>query len=518
VSDRAQGERQRGRIERVLARVYARLGARVFWVAFVVGISLGIAAMAVTAVLGGRYLELSASQVLSVVVIWAPVAVLAAASGVLVSLRQVRTMLSWANPSDRHDRASDVWSAVVANRRIVFRAVAAIALFAIPPAAVFIISRYHKPWWSLFPFVAALANALASVGMLVAFLNDLILRPMLEDVASYLPADFEPQTPGIGLGVKALAPLPVVTGFSAILVGAYANASNDQVVRLGIAVAVTLVTVAVATVIFLIINRSVLSPIDELAAATERVRAGDISTPVPVVTNDELGGLAIGFNRMLADLRGHTEALRASRERIATAADEERRRVERDLHDGAQQQLVLAQLKLGLAERAVEQSPAAARAALAELRVDLDRALTDLRDLAHGLYPQALESDGLAGALAQAVQRAPLPTELDCDGAGRYRPELEAAVYFCCLEALQNAAKHAGPGTRANVRLSETDGAVRFEISDDGRGFEPAAVTNHRSGLQNMTDRIGALGGTLSISSAPGSGTIVTGMIPAGDP
>jgi signal transduction histidine kinase len=158
-----------------------------------------------------------------------------------------------------------------------------------------------------------------------------------------------------------------------------------------------------------------------------------------------------------------------------------------------------------------------ASALVEHLRGDLDRALAELRDLAHGIYPPLLENEGLPGALGEAAQRAAIPTTLEADGAGRYPPELEAAVYFCCLEALQNAAKHGGDGARATITLAERDNALAFTVSDDGPGFDTASQ-NGSAGLQNMTDRIGALGGTLRIESAPGNGTKITGTLPAVSP
>jgi signal transduction histidine kinase len=214
---------------------------------------------------------------------------------------------------------------------------------------------------------------------------------------------------------------------------------------------------------------------------------------------------------MLADLRRHTQELQASRERIVATADEERRRMERDLHDGAQQQLVLARLKLRMLQQAIDADPAAAKATAAELDRDLDRALEELRDLAHGLYPPLLESDGLPGALREAAERSPIPTAFDSDGTGRYRPELEAAVYFCCLEALQNVAKHAGPEAHATVCLADTDHTLRFEVADDGPGRDGPLSG---SGIQNMTDRIGAVGGELRVHSQRGRGTTIAGSIP----
>jgi signal transduction histidine kinase len=351
-------------------------------------------------------------------------------------------------------------------------------------------------------------------------LAELAVRPMLEDVATYLPPDFEPpQTQR--LRTKALLPLPAVLLFAALAVGGYANLSANGPERLSLALAIGTVTVALATIIFFIGARALIEPVDDLIAATQRVRAGDLETPVPIVTGDELGVLSHSFNQMLEGLREReallehntelAEALRGSLTRIVTAAAAERRRVERDLHDGAQQHLVLLKLKLGLLESAAADDPKLI-ALVREMRDDLAAALAELRDLAHGIYPAALANDGLPGALRDAAGRAGIPATLEADGAGRYSPEVETAVYFCCLEALQNAAKHAGDGATATIRLEAVDGALKFEVADDGVGYEPSKVEDH-GGLQNMTDRIGALGGRVWITSKPGQGTVVAGEL-----
>jgi signal transduction histidine kinase len=152
-------------------------------------------------------------------------------------------------------------------------------------------------------------------------------------------------------------------------------------------------------------------------------------------------------------------------------------------------------------------------ATIRELRTDHARALSELRDLAHGIYPAVLENEGVPAALREAARFAAVPTELECDGMARYDPEIEAAVYFCCLEALQNTAKHAGDQVAARVRLAERDGVVEFEVSDDGPGFDPAEQ-HASSGLQNMADRVGALGGTLNVDAAPARGVKVSGRLP----
>jgi signal transduction histidine kinase len=215
----------------------------------------------------------------------------------------------------------------------------------------------------------------------------------------------------------------------------------------------------------------------------------------------------------LEDLREQAEQLRESRNRVVLAGDAERRRLERDLHDGAQQRLVGLNIKLGLLRRLYEQQPAEVARLIDELGNELHEALDELRDLAHGIYPPLLRDSGLAVALAAAARRSSVATEIDANGIGRFEPDTEAAVYFCCLEALQNAAKYAGDGTRTQVRIWEEEGALLFEVADDGAGFQPERLRKG-AGLANMEDRLGALGGSLRVGSEPGQGTRVGGRIP----
>jgi signal transduction histidine kinase len=206
------------------------------------------------------------------------------------------------------------------------------------------------------------------------------------------------------------------------------------------------------------------------------------------------------------------EELRASRQRLVSAQDQERRRVERNIHDGVQQQLVALMVRLKLADQLVDREPVRAHDALAALQADTGAALEDLRDLARGIYPPLLADQGLAAALEAHARKAAVPVDLEADGIGRSPPDVEATVYFCCLEALNNVAKYA-EATRATVRLFVVDGDLAFEVSDDGRGFDAAVVANG-TGLQGMADRLAALGGELTIRSAPGTGTVVAGRLP----
>jgi signal transduction histidine kinase len=206
------------------------------------------------------------------------------------------------------------------------------------------------------------------------------------------------------------------------------------------------------------------------------------------------------------------EALRASRQRLVAAQNEERRRIERNIHDGAQQQLVALAVKLKLADALIGKDEERARALLAELHGETSQALEDLRDLARGIYPPLLADKGLGAALQSQALKSSVPVTLETDGIGRYAEETEAAVYFSCLEALQNVAKYAG-ATRATIRLAQANGTLRFEVSDDGRGFDPDTASGG-SGLQGIADRLAALGGELEVRSAPGDGTTVAGRVP----
>jgi signal transduction histidine kinase len=206
------------------------------------------------------------------------------------------------------------------------------------------------------------------------------------------------------------------------------------------------------------------------------------------------------------------EQLRASRQRLVAAQDEERRKLERNLHDGAQQQLVALSVRLKLARTMVDRDPGKVADMLEAIQGSANDALEDLRDLARGIYPPLLADKGLAVALEAQARKSTIPTVVDAQELGRYSQEVEAAVYFSCLEALQNVAKYAQAST-ATVRLGQDDGVLRFEVDDDGDGFDPAA-TGYGTGLQGIADRLDAIGGEIAVRSSPGRGTTIAGRIP----
>jgi signal transduction histidine kinase len=214
----------------------------------------------------------------------------------------------------------------------------------------------------------------------------------------------------------------------------------------------------------------------------------------------------------LDELRQQANELRASRARVVASGDAERRRVERNLHDGAQQHLVALAVNLRLTKDVLSEDPVAAAEMLDELGVAVQDTIRELRELAHGIYPPLLVDSGLEEALRAVANRSPLDVELVTNGIGRYGGDVEAAVYFCCLEALQNAGKHA-PSAHVVVRVWEESGSLLFEVRDDGPGFD-VRTAQRGHGYVNMMDRLGAIGGAVRWESEIGHGTAIRGSLP----
>ncbi|MCU0314267.1 MAG: histidine kinase [Solirubrobacteraceae bacterium] len=217
--------------------------------------------------------------------------------------------------------------------------------------------------------------------------------------------------------------------------------------------------------------------------------------------------IALESNRLEAEMA-------AARGGVIVAVEEERRRIERDLHDGAQQRLIALRMKLGAAGQLVERDADRARAMLDELGGDVDAALAEVRALAHGETPAELAELGLDGALARVVREAPIPAQLTTAGLRRHPAAVESAVYFACREALQNAAKHAGAQAAVEIVVRDEGGSLSFTVSDDGHGFVTGQPGGAGAGLGNLRDRLSALGGAIDVESSPGGGTRVSGTIP----
>jgi signal transduction histidine kinase len=325
---------------------------------------------------------------------------------------------------------------------------------------------------------------------------------------------------------KRATPYEVLASFSSRVGEAYS--SDDvlprmaQILRAGTGAASAHVLVRIGT------------ELKEAATVGERGGAEHVE-PI-VFQGEDVGALAVTFpandpldqprGQLVANLAAQAgpvvrnvrliEELRASRQRLVTAQDEERRKIERNLHDGVQQQLVALNVQLGLLARVVESDPERAGEMATSLQGRATEALDDLRDLARGIYPPLLADKGLTAALEAQARKAAVPTTIESDGIGRYDRAVESAVYFCALEALNNTAKYAGTAG-ARVSLAEHDGHLHFEIADDGAGFD-AQSRSYGTGLQGMADRLDAIGGELHVTSEPGEGATVSGEIPIGGP
>jgi signal transduction histidine kinase len=219
---------------------------------------------------------------------------------------------------------------------------------------------------------------------------------------------------------------------------------------------------------------------------------------------------------MQAALESHRldAEITVSRARSATAVEAERHRIERDLHDGAQQRLIALRMKLGVVERLLDQQPRRAMALVREMGTDVDAAMVELRALAHGIAPPLLVEQGLCAALTEVARRAALPTRTAIENVGRCDAEVERAVYFCCLEALQNAAKHGGAGASATLSLRRDDASLHFSIGNDRRGASGTIQAAAGHGLANMRERIEAVGGRFEVQMPTTGGFSVAGTVP----
>jgi signal transduction histidine kinase len=517
-------------VDAFLTRLYERWGA--WYALLIIGAALGNTILSIVVGAGAlaSFLHPTSGQLLEVLLV--ALLVGAGCLAVIFSFvfQEAMRLLRW--PASRDIAAAqDVWRATArVGPRTIRIGVPVFALAFIPVTVWGARDVVHEPW-SLVPAAYAIVLvAILFAATLDYFTVELLFRPVRREVAQYLPPTFQPEHHPVTLRTRLLLVIFVASLSTSIVVASAETGVDTPATRITIGVLVGLgIAASIGLLPATMLARSEGLSRRALIGAARKVEAGDLDVEIPLVAADETVTLALSFNRMVkglaereelrertialdAALKASLEEVRASRARIVAAADAERRRVERDLHDGAQQQLVLLQLKLGLLERATGDDPQV-RGLIDELRGDVSRALREVRDLAHGIYPALLENEGLPGALRTAAQNAAIPADFECDGTGRYAPELEAAVYFCCLEALQNAAKHAGQDAHATVRLAQRGDALAFEVADDGRGYD-AARARVGAGLQNIADRIGALGGTVEIESAPGSGTRISGTVP----
>ncbi len=274
----------------------------------------------------------------------------------------------------------------------------------------------------------------------------------------------------------------------------------------------TLAAVVVATVL----GSGTLAGAGEVRRLKPDALQPDSSLTVPIVAVFvAVVALVIvaGIREQVRRLRRHTADLDASRRRLAVAGDEARQAIERDLHDGAQQRLARLSVELGRVTRLGERDASAAVAELPGLQAELVDGIRELRDLAHGIYPALLSERGLGAALPAAARRTSRPCVVDIAPDARYPAPVEAALYFCAVEAIQNADTHSG-ASRIDVRVRPAAGRLQFDVRDDGRGFDVDTAYGLGRGVTGMADRVRAAGGECVVRSTPGSGTVVSGWLP----
>lgn len=271
-------------------------------------------------------------------------------------------------------------------------------------------------------------------------------------------------------------------------------------------------SVALSVLLATYLMRAVGRPIRRTATMADRLAQGDLAVRMPETGTGEIGDLEHSFNVMAGSLEKSRDELLASRARIVTAADEARRRIQRDLHDGAQQRLVHAVITLRMARRALQDGGDQAQALVGEALDHAERATSELRELSHGLLPSVLTRGGLQAGVEALTSRISLPVTADVTGQ-RLPPAIEAAAYFVVSEALTNAAKHS-QADRAFVKAEVTGGELRVEVSDDGVG---GAAVEHGTGLLGLHDRVAAFGGRLGVESPRGGGTRIVAALPLSD-
>lgn len=508
-----------------LSRMYAEHGAS--YVRLCGAIAVGIVIFALTPIstlVTARYAGMTLAQWSVNNVISLPLTLLCALIGTLGSRRQLRLVSDWAAGRREGLSPAEVASAAHALPRRLFLISVTTAAFTVLPFGVFLtLAQTHRMHPGDFVLWCVGGTLFSIWGVVLLWVwGELSMRPVLADLSHA-----DPTVDAVGRSSWRLTAKLSVVLSSAILAGACyggslsapAGSAFSGLARL------TIVTVAVSALfgcmLVPLFSAMLLQPVHELTRATRAVGDGNLDTRTPVITKDEFGEMTASFNEMVSGLRERSQLrldnaslideLRASRGRLIAAGDEARRRVERDLHDGAQQQLVTARIKVRLAQEELEESAESAPR-LDEIADDLDRALHDLRSLAHGVYPALLAGEGLIGALRFATSNVSFPCQLECEGQTRYPSDIEAAVYFSCVEALQNISKHGGDAVHAEVYLRLEADTLVFRVSDNGAGFDSNS-RSARSGLQNIIDRVGAVGGTVTVQSQPHMGTVVEGRI-----
>lgn len=500
---------ERDVIDRALDRLWGRNGLRLLIVMIFAGQTLGWLMAAIAEVLICRYLGIPATPIVA----WSGALLIASQviTGAILAYvaRPLRT-ISPLSSEDQQRRAEEVPDRVLDLCFIVLSA------FVLPSHLILWLWRVHPD----LPTFLGLMIAGVEVALLVAWVA-LMLLPMYGRVVRYHVQRVTGRQVAVvtrwtvrSRMIFAVAPIALGAGGLGMLLFVQPDVPHDQLlVRV---VFLNAIAIGFLCIFAPLLARSVTLPLRELTAGAERLKHADFGTPVPELASDEFGVLARTLNEAMggmADRRRLAKEVRASRSRIVAAADESRKRIERNIHDGAQQRLVALALDVRLlAEQAPSLSTDELAAAHQRIGADLKAALGELRELARGLHPSVLTTDGLGPAIEQLASRSSIRVTVDVTET-RFPEAVETACYFTVAEALANVAKYA-EATEAVVRVEQQDGRIRLQVSDNGvGGADPKAG----SGLTGLVDRIAALDGTLTVDSPPGVGTTLTVELPLPD-
>ena len=505
-------------IDSGLEWLYDRFGWRMVWVVFGLIAASHAGFFLTAALVFARFHELSATETRKAVAIAVVNVLLFVAATVVVAFRITPRTRRWFGGEPGPHGAEAAWVEMMRAPRRILSSVflisaVGVSMFLIAVSPIISVDARETIFFTLWNLGA---SGFIAIGTMATW--QLAVRPIVAELGRSLAARPAPP-PGVDLRTKLLLLAPILPPFTAlygVLIALEPGA--DPGGALPNALAALALIAFFMTPVVLLLGYSALKPLDDLLAATERLKQGDYSTRVPELSSDEAAVLARSFNEAMEGLAererlaGENERLleevRASRARIVEASDAERRRVERNIHDGAQQQLVALVVKLRLLEEDVADD-ARARAKVVEIEERLKGALGELRELARGLHPTVLTTDGLPLALDQLAARAPLPVSVSAPSE-RFASTVESTAYFVACEALANVAKYA-QASQAQITVAQRNGHLTVEVADDGIGGAHAAPG---SGLAGLLDRVAALDGTIAIDSPPGAGTKVTAELP----
>lgn len=361
---------------------------------------------------------------------------------------------------------------------------------------------------------AGLAIAWVVANLAPAF--EVFFRPVRRELAQQIPHSAATAKVGVTMRTKLLVTAFLMCMLSGASIAVAATVGDRDLEELGELTLVALVIpVTTGGMAFFLLARSLLAPIDDLLVVTEQFTEGDHTARAIVTTDDEIGSVALGVNSMLDDLEAlveHNQVLLeevlASRARIVAASDAERRRIERNIHDGVQQRMTSIVLRLGIIEARADE-PAFVREKIAEAMAELRGTHEELRELARGLHPAILTTDGLLPALEQLAERSAIPVSVSGPPT-RFGTSTESTAYFVASEALANVTKYS-QATHVTVRVEPSDGGMVLEVADDGIG---GAHLGPGSGLTGLADRVEAIGGRFTLDSPANEGTTIRVALP----